>query len=557
MTKEKMLETDVLVVGGGMAGFASAIKAREQGAEVMFVDKGYISKSGQTPWAMDFVYFDPDRGHSYDEWMAEIITAGEHICNKEWTEIILKESKQVFMDLVSYGIEIFKTEDGEPLLNSMGGTKTEPAQIVERDFVKVLRKYCKKIGIKIVDKVMITDLLTGKDGQVVGAVGIPTETLELRVFKAKAVILTTAACGFKPLSFPGYELTGDGEAMAYRAGAEISGKEFAPVHFMGIDPSKYYQFMTGISASGWEKSHKNCFTIINALGEEVKLASPVSFRELDYEAHEGRTPLHLKMDDDMKKIFEDFGCTDASGKVGMTGGGFLGMQVHGSEGIWIKDTTATSSVPGLYAAGDAAATRQQGAVYANWGFALGGAGITGARAGTGAARYAAKVEPPVLDMDQLENIKKKVFAPSKQKGGYGPRWVTQVLNHMLIPYFVLHIKKEDRMKAALTMVEFMRDHFVPKLIANDSHELRLSLETKNMILNAEMRLKASLFRTESRGRHFREDYPRRDDKNWLAWVKVKQEDGEMKLIKEMIPEEMKPDPKLSYEEKYPVRFPGE
>jgi succinate dehydrogenase/fumarate reductase flavoprotein subunit len=78
-----------------------------------------------------------------------------------------------------------------------------------------------------------------------------------------------------------------------------------------------------------------------------------------------------------------------------------------------------------------------------------------------------------------------------------------------------------------------------------------------MVLNAEMRLRASLVRTESRGCHYREDYPRRDDENWLAWVLLKEQDGEMITVKEAVPQEWRPDGAKPYEERYPWRLPGE
>jgi succinate dehydrogenase/fumarate reductase flavoprotein subunit len=127
----------------------------------------------------------------------------------------------------------------------------------------------------------------------------------------------------------------------------------------------------------------------------------------------------------------------------------------------------------------------------------------------------------------------------------------------MIPYFVMYIKHGDRLQATLALVEFLRDHLVPKLYATDPHELRLVHETTNMVLNAEMRLRASLFRTESRGCHYREDYPRRVDPDWLAWVLLKEEQGEMKLWKKPIPKEWWPDLSTPYVERYPVRFPGE
>ena len=99
---------------------------------------------------------------------------------------------------------------------------------------------------------------------------------------------------------------------------------------------------------------------------------------------------------------------------------------------------------------------------------------------------------------------------------------------------------------------------VPLLIAQDTHALRLAHETRNMILNAEMKLRASLFRTESRGTHYREDYPARNDCQWLAWVKLKQgTDGSMTLSKQLVPDAWKPNPLTPYEQRYPNRFPGE
>ena len=146
-------------------------------------------------------------------------------------------------------------------------------------------------------------------------------------------------------------------------------------------------------------------------------------------------------------------------------------------------------------------------------------------------------------------------APLLRTAGYSPRWVTQVLNAALIPYFVLQIKHGDRLAAALTTVEFLRDHCLPALTAKDAHDARLALEAENMLLNAEMKLRASLFRTESRGRHYREDFPLRNDAEWLAWVVIQQHEGDMAIRKEPLPAAWRPDQALSYQERYPFRFP--
>jgi succinate dehydrogenase/fumarate reductase flavoprotein subunit len=121
----------------------------------------------------------------------------------------------------------------------------------------------------------------------------------------------------------------------------------------------------------------------------------------------------------------------------------------------------------------------------------------------------------------------------------------------------MQIKHGQRLQAALTMVEFLGGHLVPKMKARDAHELRMAHEARNMTLNAEMVLRASLFRTESRGSHYREDFPNRVDPEWLAWTALKQEQGQMKAFKLPIPKEWWPDLSKPYEERYELRFPSE
>jgi succinate dehydrogenase/fumarate reductase flavoprotein subunit len=185
------------------------------------------------------------------------------------------------------------------------------------------------------------------------------------------------------------------------------------------------------------------------------------------------------------------------------------------------------------------------------------AASTGARAGSGAAAEARRADTCLLDERVLTAAEERLLAPLRRKGGFHPRWVAQVLQNTLTPYFVLYIKEEGRMRAALSTVEFLRDHVVQKLYARDDHELRLAHETANMITNAEMKLKSSLFRTESRGTHYREDHPARDDQHWLAWVRLREVDGAMQLFKEPVPAEWLPDGSRPYRERYPMRLPGE
>jgi len=559
MSLENVVETDVLVIGGGLAGCFAAIKAKEQGVDVTLVDKGYVGKSGETPFAGDTAVFHPEWGHQLDAWMKQVNAIGEYVNNREWNEIVFRDSYARYQDLDSWGVEFLK-ENGEPrrfphplkLLDLVDREKFPPlvSECVHWDpkFPLVLRKQAIKSGVKILDRITVTELLK-QDGRIIGAIGIPMENYDLYVFKAKATVISAGGGGFRPLGYPTHELTADGHAMAYRAGAEITGKEFVSPSGTRADspgwPPSYIMFTHGPSAV-MPGGYRQATRLINAEGDEVPIRGMAWHGGLDahYEVHAGRAPLFHE---------------DAEGRRRMLGGSgaYGGMHGHATDGICPVNTKCATAVPGLYAAGDSMGTVFVGAAYSGFGFATAYASVGGARAGVAAAEYALQSEKPLVAEEELARAKKIVQAPAERKGGFSPRWVASVLQSILVPYFVMYIKHGERLQAALTNVDFMRDHLVPKIFARDAHELRLAHETKNMVLNAEMKLRASLFRTESRGNHYREDYPRRDDPSWLAWVILKEEPGGMKVFKKPIPEEWWPDLSQPYEERYPYRFPGE
>ena len=533
MSSTNSFETDVLVIGGGIAACFAAIKAKENGSDVILADKGYAGGSGQSPFAGGFAVFDPNKDKDMDSWVDHITKSGEYLNNRAFTEMTFKDSYARYQDLLSWGVE--PREFG-----SSGRPARRPPMLIKTVHLgaKVwsphMRKAVEESGVNIMDRIMITDLLK-QDNRIVGAVGIPMDKSEIYIFKAKSTILCTGASAFKPPGWPVHILTADGDAMAYRVGAEITGKEFVDSHPTLAENPAYMNFakrMSGGPLGG---------TLFNSEGEEVRNKVGGMFLTMEFEVHAGKAPLILDLPD---------------GKVERMGGAASGMSVHKAEGIWPEGTDCSTSLPGLYAAGDALGTMQMGALYGSPGNALCGSAVTGARAGIAASGFSKQTEKPDIDQDELNRIKARIQEPAERKGGFSPRWVTQLLQNIMIPYYIMYIKKQDRMEAALTLVEFMRDHLAPKLMAKDPHELRLALETKNMILNAEMRLRSSLFRTESRGCHYREDYPRRNDPDWLAWVLLKEENDEMKAFKKPIPEEWWPDLSVPYEEIYPRTFPG-
>jgi succinate dehydrogenase/fumarate reductase flavoprotein subunit len=380
--------------------------------------------------------------------------------------------------------------------------------------------------------------------------GFAMETNDFHVFRTKAIVMCSGGSAFKPDGWPVSALTGDGDAMAYRIGAEVTGKEFNepkstnaefPAPTMGM-----FLWQKEQSSLAPEKDfgppQVHALKCVNALGEEIIGLRGANFINMEFEVHAGRGPVYSSTPEE----------NELKPRVGNATGG---MSIHTSEGLWPVDTMGRTNIPGLYAAGDSCGTMQVGATYPGVGYALCGASVSGARAGIAVAEYVVKEPKPDIDMDDVSKMKGKRFSPLERKGGFSPRWVTQILRNTMIPYYIQYIKHEERLKAALTLVEFMRDHFVPKLTAKDAHDLRLAVETENMILNAEMKLRASLFREESRGTHYREDIPKRVDPDWLVWITLKDEKGVMTLSKKPVPKEWWPDLSKPYDEIYVNKIP--
>jgi succinate dehydrogenase/fumarate reductase flavoprotein subunit len=215
------------------------------------------------------------------------------------------------------------------------------------------------------------------------------------------------------------------------------------------------------------------------------------------------------------------------------GGASAGLSVHKAEGLFPADNKCGTNIEGLYAAGDCLSSMLVGPIYNGVvGFAVMGSATQGALAGEVAADYIKDKSLTSISDSEIEAAITEMFEPLNNEQGYDPAWVEHLIQGTLIPYYVLFIKKEDRLNAALTNITFFRDHFATKLKADDLHDLRKAHEVKNMLLNAEMKIRASLFRTESRGNHYREDYPDSNDTDWLAWVVIqKGTDGNMELEK--------------------------
>lgn len=521
--------TDVLVIGGGMAGLFAAVKAHDAGAKVILVSKGRLGSSGQTPFAKGIFAYDPAKEDmSLDEFVEKVSISAIGTNNPVYTRQMAEHSMARVNELKEWGFF------DSPLYN-----KSFNKPITERD-------------IELIERVTITHLIK-EEGRIAGAAGFSIDDQKLYIFNAKSVILCTGAGGFKPNGFPICDLTHDGTVMAYNIGALVTGKEWNDGHSgqatnaaacfdgwhgmfeqkpgltgveihhdLGVDMN-YQAYMLGnpLSTMGPGKLMGE-----QASGGPVRPEGIMDMRPPGGGGPGGEPPGGLRDNKD--------GGGAPPGMSGVTvGGSSAGMAIHKSEGLVPINDKCESNIPGLYAAGDALGSYMAGAIYTQVGSSLAGSAVQGAIAGEAAAEYcssAGSVNIPELKIAELE---KEIFAPLKRKAGYSPEWVTQTLQGIMIPNFILYIKKENLLNAALAYILELRDHHMPHLRAADLHELRLAHETSNMIISAEMKLRASLMRKESRCSHYRLDYPEIDRDNWDAWINIyRDKEGNMKLVKQ-------------------------
>jgi succinate dehydrogenase/fumarate reductase flavoprotein subunit len=562
MATERIIETDVMIIGGGLAGTFAAIQARESGVDVTIVEKAFTGKSGGAALGASWLaVFNPEWGHDFDVWMDFIIGIGEYLNNREWVEVILRESFDRYCDLLNWGVPFASKEGRSPA----SGAHAMP--LVKNAIMPILRAKVLESGVHILDRVMVTDLLR-HEGRVCGAVGFDARSGDFYTLKGKATIVATGSGAFKVPGWTDAYWTADGDGMSYRAGADIVGKEFG-----GKDGGTLKDFASArIGVVGGFNKY------VNSDGERfIPKYAPKYDTETRrmiaslFEVHAGRGPIFLDFDGATSyerqralQAAESSGLSwlaervgfDArtAGKTEVEFGSWVGNQP--SQGGVLVSTQCESTLPGLYAAGDCAGTRMCGSCYAPMGYGLAGACVTGYRAGRSAAQCAAKASHPEVDDDTVARLKEATYAPLLRKGGFGSSFITQTLQSLILPYYIMQIKHAERLQAALTLVEFVKGHLIPKMRAEDVHDLRKAHEAANMTLNAEMCLRASLFRTESRGTHYREDFPLRNDPEWLAWTVLKHEGGEMRLSKQPMPERWWPDLSKPYDERYELKFPG-
>lgn len=558
-------ETDILVIGSGYAGISAAVTAKDAGKRVLLVDKGHPAYSGCSPFAQCYMFFDKKYGDNAEAQIELTMKDGEYIANLDWYKVFLDESRSCFDQLVEWGIYAPIPKASQDKKNYYASKQEWEYHQEYATFDRRFRwnELLEKKKVDYVDHTMIMDVIE-QNGRIAGAIGFHVPSGAIVTFKAKAVIMCMGCGSYKNSGFPTSGNAFAHEWIAYRHGIPVTGKEW---DFLGptnsVTPSSSWRLLN------WgylENLHLTAVKsiqpkdtgvwgtipfVIKAAHEgiaECKLGDTVHVYPGNSNSSDPTDPRRTGNDVDDLPRRDVFGCS-------------VGMGNFKCNGIFcgVDDLVGYTGLPGLYVAGDALASMMYGATYSP---GQGGSTVIsqlqGRRSAKAASAYVEKVRLEAIDPVKIESLSAEILSPLKRKKGIDPRWAVDVLHSVMAPWWVSIDKNEEALKSALVQVGYLRDKVLPVLVARNPHDLRLCHEVAHKVLDAEMKLRASLERKESRGGAYRSDYPYRDDRNFLCYITLtKGKDGSMVASKVPVKDSWKGDMNMAYEKRYPVRLPGE
>lgn len=550
----EVLTSDVLVVGGGFGGLWAALRAAECGSSVILVDKSFAGKSGHSYFAggaMMVKLPDDDLG----DYVRDITLGNEWLVDQDMVSEIFKESYDRLKDLESFGFP-FRKSGGRYVWTKARGTANVKNLWPERgtggDEATLLRKAALSMGARIVNHVYVYDLVKGEDGSIAGVVGISVKEQRNFLFKAKSVVLATNSGGYRGHHLA-CELQGTGPFMAYEAGARIKNPEF---HYINIRPAKHEIEGSGIlPAVGAKWRNAKGFHYMESYDEVLKDRAP-AFKivvSAAKEAMKGNAPVSIDVesmtDEEREKfrllqvshgwmpiLFEK--CRRCEGYDPLLNN-IEWQPAYEVNKLGIEaDIDCKTGLEALYAAGMA---RNLG-INAFTGWSIASCTWSGRTAGKSASDHAKNAALRRIDFQGAVEARRRFLAPLELKDGFDPDDVVRDLQEILFPVDVLIVMSEPKLKSALDRVLKLKEEKLPRLKATDVRTLVKAKETRTMALSAEMTLRASIMRKETRANIFyREDYPERDNENWLKWIFAqKGRNGAVRFSVENIPFEKYP-----------------
>ena len=581
---------DVLVIGAGGAGLRAAIAASAEGATVGVVCKSLLGKAHtvMAEGGIAAALANVDERDGWQVHFADTMRGGQYLNEWRMAELHARESPERVRELEAWGALFDRTPDGRILQRNFGGhAYPRLAHVGDRtglEMIRTLQDHGIHRGIDFHMEVTVVTLFTA-DGRVAGALGYDRERGRFRLFRARAVVLATGGIGraFR-ITSNSWEYTGDGHTLAYDAGAELIDMEFVQFHPTGMvwPPSVRGILVTeGVRGEGGILKNKEgrrfMFDDIPPLyrdqtaddpeegwrytqGDKTARRPPELLtrdhvaRCIVREVREGRGSPHGGVFLDIAWIKEkrsdaeehikrklpsmyhqfkelaEIDITEVPMEVGPTTHYMMG-------GVRVDPESQMSTVPGLFAAGEVAA----GLHGAN---RLGGNSLSdllvfGKRAGDFAARFARANGAPAIDPAQVEEAARLALAPFGRDSDEGPYAIQRDLQGLMQDKVGI-VRTEAEMRAAIEELAALRGR-AARVGVTGHREYNpgwhTALDLHNLLTVSEAIARAALERRESRGAHFREDYPAKEAGLARTRLVVKRgDDGRMELRPDTVPD---------------------
>ncbi|KOP65078.1 pyridine nucleotide-disulfide oxidoreductase [Bacillus sp. FJAT-18019] len=495
---ELKLTADVLVIGGGPAGAWAAWSAASQGAKVILVDKGFLGSSGATaPGGTNLLYLPPDE-KLRNEAVSQRMKEGGYLSEPDWIHRVLD---QVYINLErveTWGYPFRRDENGVPMRDHLQGP----------EYMKLMRSAVSRAGVRIMDQSPALELLTDEHG-VGGARGISRQKNRDWEVRAQSVVIATGGCAFLSKGLGCNVLTGEGLLMAAELGAELSGMEFSRQYA----PSAAFGTVTRGRLLNWATYYdEDGNTLYSPGGPRPHDFLPTMLRKgpvyatLNHADTEEKQRILRQSHAIFFVPYDRAGIDPFKERFPLT----LRYEgtVRGTGGIRITGEDCATTVPGLYAAGDAA-TRERvtgaksggGAFNASWAI------CSGTWAGEGAAKHA-------LSTRSSANGRRLQAAGrggmSRESAGPGQSLDTasliQSVQREVFPLDINYFRSEPVIQKSLERLNALWPEVYAE-VSGDSRERIKAREAAAMAATARWMYTAVLARRETRGMHTLLEYP--------------------------------------------------
>ena len=547
---KRIVETDLLVVGGGTAGAPLAAKAAEQGLRVVIAEKSNLERSGNIAHGVDSYGVIP-HGITLKELIPKfyermLVPQGPGRWHDENVDYVIWEKAMwAVEELDRMGIPM-KWDDGEyywtPHMIHQNGLKLG-LRVHWHDVKPKMAKMCAERGVKTINRLMMIDIMTA-DGRVTGATCFDTRTGEFVIVKAKAVVVATGMfCRMYQPETPQkwkYQMryhycpascSGDGWAAAYRAGAGLAHMDDASWAIRIIDDITCSQgnFANndGITSkqyywNGEEAEPRYAHTHLGNREAEDKALHPI-YQSLEHLPDDWHRRMEMNFLDERfvsLKLAEDRGFNPRHHWWEMTG--YKPLQMMMIQGVYVDETFMSPYLKGLYAVGDNAAG--VGGAY--------GACTSGLIVGANCGEYINTVPEPVINEDQVKESYERAYAPTRVVDGTEPMELECSIRHIGERY-IGALKSTGKLNEGIRRFESIKRDFLPELMAKNPHYQMRAMEVQNIMQLMELHLYGCLKRHETRNNNVRLDYPEMD-RTRDSYVTINRiEDG--KDIMERIP----------------------